>query len=296
MKVVNGEVFYAGIDGGGTHCRVRIESSCGQFLGQGIGGTANPSHGRATVILSIMTAFKEALKQAELSEQHYGQFVVGAGLAGLHLPRYLTMMQNWQHPFKAMYYTDDLHVATIGAHAGGDGAMVIVGTGFSALSLVNGVKTMIGGYGFLQADHCSGSWLGYQAVQKALLSYDGYAQPSLLCELVTQHFNASGYQLADTLAEAGARDFGAIAPLVFNAAAKGDVVAQQLIKDSCQFIVRTIDLLKNTNPPRITLLGGVARQLIPMLPVTLAKELSSPIHNAEQGAISFAKHMQLRAN
>lgn len=296
MKVNNDEVFYAGIDGGGTHCRVRIESACGQFLGQGVGGTANPSHGRATVVLSIMTAFKEALRQAELSEEHYRQFIVGAGLAGLHLPRYLTMMQNWQHPFKALYYTDDLHVATMGAHAGGDGAVVIVGTGFSALSLVNGVKTMVGGFGFLQADHCSGSWLGYQAVQKALLSYDGFIQPSLLCKLVSQHFNASGYQLADKLADAGARDFGAIAPLVFSAAEKGDSSAQQLIQESCQFIVRTIDLLNKTNPPRITLLGGVAQQLIPMLPVALTKDLSSPIRTAEQGAISFAKHMQLAAD
>lgn len=293
MRTNNSEVFYAGIDGGGTHCRVRIESASGQLLGQGIGGTANPSHGLSTVIQSIMTAFKEALKQATISEEQLGQFIVGAGLAGLHLPRYLTMMQSWQHPFQAICYTDDLHVATIGAHAGGDGAVVIVGTGFSALSLVDGIKTAVGGYGFLQADHCSGSWLGYQAVQMALLSHDGYTEPGLLSELLSQHFNASGYQLADKLADAGARDYGAIAPLVFNAAEQGDMVAQQLLNDSCQFIARTIEILQKTNPPKIALIGGVAEQLIPLLPAKLTEHLSAPIQTAEQGAISFAKQKQI---
>ncbi|GLX77355.1 ATPase [Thalassotalea insulae] len=289
MNTTHSDILYVGIDGGGTNCRVRIVGPSGELLGQGLGGTANPSHGLSTVIQSMTNAINMALCQAGLSEQHLKRLVVGAGLAGLHLPRYRTMMEQWQHPFHAIYYTDDLHAATLGAHDGKDGAVVIVGTGFSALSMVNGQKTAIGGYGFLQADHCSGSWLGYQAVQAALLAHDHLAPQTLLSELLFEQLEARGYLLADKLADAKAREYGTLAPLVFRAAEQGDTVARHIIADSSEFLTRIIKQLAQTNPPRISLIGGVAQQLVHYLDSDIVTQLSAPIHSAEYGAICFAK-------
>ncbi len=283
------EIFYVGIDGGGTNCRARIVSKSGELIGQGLGGTANPSHGLSVVIKSIITAVNMALKQAGLSEQFYKNLVVGAGLAGLHLPRYRAMMEQWQHPFRAIYFTDDLYAATLGAHDGMDGAVAIVGTGFSALSVVNGKQKAIGGYGFLQADHCSGSWLGYQAVQAALLAHDKLAPKTLLSELLFEQLDARGYQLADKLADAKAREYGTLAPLVFRAAQQGDTVAKELIADSCDFLERIIVLLLQNNPPRISIIGGVAEQLVHYLDKDIVAKLSTPIHSPEYGAICFAR-------
>ncbi len=46
-------MLFAGIDGGATNCRVRLETADGEFLGEGFGGSANPSHGLDTVKKSI---------------------------------------------------------------------------------------------------------------------------------------------------------------------------------------------------------------------------------------------------
>ncbi|NQZ80411.1 MAG: ATPase [Colwellia sp.] len=291
MKKNNNEPLYVGIDGGGTKCRVRIETAKGKLLGQGLGGTANPSHGIETVVDSIRTAVNMALMQAQLSQNMLPSLVVGAGLAGLHLPKYSEMMRSWQHPFKALYLTDDVHVATLGAHAGNDGAVIIVGTGFSALSVVNNQQTVIGGHGFLQADHCSGSWIGYQGVQAALLAKDNLTPSTQLTELLFKKLKARGLALADKLVGAGACQYGALAPLVFVAAKNNDAIAQDIIIQSCNFIERVVRLLAETKPPRISLLGGIAEKVLPLLDKNIITQLVTPLDTPEQGAIHFA-HQQ----
>lgn len=282
------DIFYVGIDGGGTNCRVRIESPIGVLIGVGYGGSANPSHGLSIVVDSIMTAIKGAVAQANLPQECINNFVVGAGLAGLHLPKYRQMMESWQHPFKALYLTDDLHIAAIGAHAGEDGAIAIIGTGFSALSVVNSVQTSIGGYGFLQADYCSGSWIGYQAVQAVLLANDKLAKTTQLTELLFNKFKVKGVALADKLVGATASEYGSLAPLVFLAAERNDIIAINILKQSSEFIDRVVTLLVATNPPRISLIGGVAERIIDRLAHHIVQHLSKPLQTPEQGAVCYA--------
>jgi len=283
------DILFAGIDGGGTNCRARIETADGTLVGTGLGGTANPSHGLPTVTDSIMAALEMALKQAGLPVELVANLIVGAGLAGLHLAKYRDLMASWQHPFKALYLTDDLHVATRGAHNGGDGAVVIVGTGFSALSLVKGHETAIGGHGFLQADYCSGGWIGYQAVQAVLLADDNLAESTQLSDLLYQKYNATGLELADRLVGATAREYGELAPLVFTAAEQGDAVAGKIITESGQFLERVISQLLKTNPPRLSLVGSIAERLIPRLNSELVDKISAPIKTPEVGAVNYAR-------
>lgn len=288
------DIFYVGIDGGGTNCRVRIESPTGKLLGIGHGGSANPSHGLPTVVDSIMTAVNNAIAQANLPSECINKLVVGAGLAGLHLPKYQQMMESWQHPFKSLYLTDDLHIATIGAHAGKDGAVAIIGTGFSALSVVKNIQTPIGGYGFLQADHCSGSWMGYQAVQAVLLASDKLAKSTQLTELLFNKFGVEGVALADKLVGATTSEYGSLAPLVFLAAERNDAVAIDILKESCEFIERVVTLLLTTKPPRISLIGGIAERIVDRLDNDIVQRLSVPLESPVQGAICYA-HKEYQA-
>jgi len=289
MMLVDKNSLFMGIDGGGTKCRVRIESDSGQLLGIGLGGSANPSQGLSAVINSIITATEMALNKANLPLSCIKELIVGAGLAGLHLSKYQQLMANWQHPFKALFLTDDLQTALLGAHQGGEGAVVIVGTGFSAMSYVNGEKSAIGGYGFLMADKCSGSWIGHQAVQAALLGVDDLGEKTILTSVLEDNFAGRGCDLANALVGSSARDYGTIAPFVFAAAKEGDVVANIILDQSRQFISQVINILVKTNPPRISLVGGVAKQLEGSFNRDILKLLSPSMQSAEQGAIYFAK-------
>jgi glucosamine kinase len=281
--------LFMGVDGGGTKCRVRIESSSGDLLGVGLGGTANPSQGLTTVANSIVSATQMALNEADLAPNVMKNIVVGAGLAGLHLPQYHQLMMSWKHPFKTLFLTDDLQTALLGAHQGNEGAVVIAGTGFSAMSLVKGEKTAIGGYGFLMADYCSGSWIGHQAVQAVLLDIDNLAPKTLLTSMLEDKFNGRGCQLVNQFVGATPKKYGSIAPLVFLAAEKQDLVANQIINQSRQFISRVIELLAKTNPARISLVGGIAQRIQPSLSDDILNKLSQPLQSPEQGAIHFAK-------
>jgi glucosamine kinase len=241
------------------------------------------------VTSSIITATEMALNEAELPISCMQELVVGAGLAGLHLPEYQQVMTGWRHPFKALFLTDDLKTALLGAHQGGDGAVVIVGTGFSAMSLVNGEKSSIGGYGFLMADKCSGSWMGHQAVDAALLDFDHIGEKTSLTQALANKFGGSGCELANAFVGASTRDYGAIAPLVFALANEGDVIAQNLLDQSRDFISRVINLLARENPPRISLIGGIAQQLQHDFNRDILAKISPPLQSPEQGAIYFAK-------
>jgi len=289
MVSQNRTALYMGIDGGGTKCRVRIEAADGTLLGTGIGGTANPSHGLATVIHSITTATECALAHANLDVSQMKNLVVGAGIAGLHLPQYQQLMSSWQHPFKMMFLTDDLNAATLGAHQGNDGAVVIVGTGFSALSIVNGKKLAIGGHGFLMADQCSGSWIGHQAVQAALLAEDSLAMSTQLTQMLAKKYKARGLMLADALVSASACEYGALAPLVFAAANNNDIVANDILTNTALFIDKVLKVILKSKPPRVSLMGGISDLIVNRLDKELLPSLLPPLKSPEQGAIYYAK-------
>ena len=111
------KLFLVGIDGGGTHCRASIYDVNGGFLGRGHGGPANPVNGFEQTKESIINAIEAAKKDAGIACP-LSHLVVGAGLAGLHLPVMKEKIQGWQHPFCELHTTTDLHAANIGAHQG----------------------------------------------------------------------------------------------------------------------------------------------------------------------------------
>lgn len=283
--------LYLGIDGGASKCRARIENAMGQLLGQGIAGPANPSYGIETVMQSIKQATTRAMHQAGIRSELMSELTVGAGIAGLHLPKYIELIKNAPHPFKQFYFTDDVHTACLGAHKGNDGAVIIIGTGFSALSVVTDKHYRVGGHGFLMADQCSGSWIGYSAVNAALLAWDKLGPQTRLTQLLQEKFSAKGLLLADALVGARAKDYGALAPLVFQVADDGDSIAQTIIQKGADFIGRTVRLLLKTEPPRLSLVGGVAEHIIDKLDAEIVQVIAAALKPPEAGAIYYAKSM-----
>ncbi|MDX3774212.1 BadF/BadG/BcrA/BcrD ATPase family protein [Chromatiaceae bacterium AAb-1] len=286
--------LYLGIDGGGSQCRVLLQDSQGVVLGQGYGGPANPVNGLQQTTDSILQASKAALQQAGLSEQYLNRLVVGAGLAGLHLPAMQQAMEQWQHPFQALYLTTDLHVAALGAHQGMDGAVIILGTGFSSVASVGGKLTRIGGYGFPVNAVCSGAWFGLEAVKAVLLDADGVGLATSLSGQMLKDCSAT--ELAEQLMQATATDFARFAPLVFAAADLGDKVSLGLIQQGADFINQVIRRLLATGAPRLTLTGGITERITPWLAPQLLSCITPALASPEQGAVLLAQqcHAQLQ--
>ncbi|KUM54059.1 BadF/BadG/BcrA/BcrD ATPase family protein [Rheinheimera sp. EpRS3] len=285
MLTVSSALF-AGIDAGGSHCRVRLEDESGNLLGEGHSGAANLGLGWAQVEANVWQALNAALLQARLDSTAYARLHIGAGFAGAHLAGLKATALKWQHPFASWHVTTDLHAACYGAHGGEPGSVIILGTGFSAIGLTEHGETLLGGYGFPINAVCSGSGLGLQAVQAVLLALDALAPETKLTALLQLHFNGGAALMAEQLLQATPQQYAELAPLVFQAADSGDAVALAMLQQAFNFITR---LNQQLPQGRCCLLGGVGQRLLTYLPPAQHSRFSAPLAPATVGAIYYAR-------
>lgn len=285
------EKLYLGIDGGGSKCRALIVTGSGQVLGTGSGGPANAFADLEQTFVSIQAATEFALHEAGLPLSSINQLIAGVGLAGVNVPRVFDQVNSWQHPFKQLFLTTDLHIASLGAHRSDDGAVIVAGTGSCGYSHVQGRVSMLGGHGFPAGDIGSGAWFGLEAIRAVLLAADNLGAPTLLSDLISQHLQAKGVAIVDKMAGAKASDYAALAGFVFDAAERGDDLALSLVKQGAAYIDALAQQLWLTNPARMSLVGGLSHRLMPWLAPSIRERLSPPLDSSEAGAIYHARNM-----
>ncbi|WP_448565644.1 N-acetylglucosamine kinase [Thalassotalea ganghwensis] len=286
----NENQYFIGIDGGGSKCKAIIVDANNNVLGSGISGPANPLHGYQQAIDSITESAELALADANIAQLSLDQVIAGVGLAGVNLPVLFDKIANWQHPFKEMFLATDLLVACLGAHRGGDGAVIISGTGSCGFSYVNGQPYTIGGHGFPHGDKGSGAWFGFQAANHVLMSLDGLVESSLINEkLLALHQVNHSIELVEIIAGKPAAFYAKMANIVFDAAEAGDSVAINIVKEGAAYIDGVARQLLKQQPPRLSLIGGLTVRLIPWLAKDVQDILKQPLCPPELGSVLFAK-------
>ncbi|MCF8469007.1 MAG: hypothetical protein K9G33_16545, partial [Sneathiella sp.] len=147
-------------DCGGTNCRVRLYAADGKMLGEGFGGPANASLGLEAVMSEIFRGTREVLSHLPGPAVPLSTLHAGIAMAGLVEVSYRDEIRHIPHPFASMTAETDAFVAQLGAFAGGDGGLLITGTGSCAFARVAREKFYIGGWGFPISDQGSGARLG----------------------------------------------------------------------------------------------------------------------------------------
>lgn len=292
MPHFDSDQLFIGIDGGGTKCRARIFTSGDVVLGTGIGGPANPLHGQAQAKASILQSVEMALTEAGLPNAYAGELIAGIGLAGVNLPSLFEAMSAWHHPFKKMYLTTDLHIACLGAHNRDEGAVIIAGTGSCGYSYVKNKATSIGGHGFPYGDKAGGAWFGLEALKSVLIASDNLGPHTLLTDLIGQHFQAKGVMIVDKMGAAKSSDYAKLARYVFEAANVNDEVAVGIVREGADYLSAVAEKLWETEPGRMSFIGGLSDILTPWLKPKIAAGLSQPIFQPEFGAAYFAKQQE----
>jgi glucosamine kinase len=289
--------LYLGIDGGGSKCRVVLVTADNQLLGEGLGGPANPLRGMKVATDSILTATQQALTAAGMPLHDMSRLIVGAGLAGVNMPQYFKLFSEWKHPFAAFHLTTDLHIACIGAHDGADGAVIIAGTGSCGLADVKGQLLDIGGHGFPCGDNGSGAWFGMQLVHQVLLQQDQLIPATVLSDLLTQAIGSSAIlDIVSHFMHATPTIYARYAPLVFTAAEQGDTSALQLIQQGAAYLNQIALKLFELQPPRFSMIGGLAYKLVPYLDHKVQQQLTPALAAPEFGAIWYARQQQALLN
>ena len=80
-------------------------------------------------------------------------------------------------------------------------------------------------------------------------------------------------------------DYGAFAPLVFEAARAGEPGALDIVGRAGRAIVAIFHALEALGAARIAIVGGVAEPLRPYLPAEIEARLRRPEHDAVDGAV-----------
>ena len=281
--------LFAGIDGGGTGCRARIQDAEGRLLGTGIAGPAALRLGIDRALAEVEKACRAALEEAGLGSDALGSVHAAAGLAGVGRKGALEQLVERPHPFRSIVYVNDATIACIGAHGAQDGGIVIVGTGSVGYAVVGGREVRVGGYGFPISDEGSGADVGLHAIRLALRAYDERAVDSSLTRDVMMRFHNDPFEAVAWMDPATATDYATFAPLVLRHADAGDPVARRIVRDAAEQIDELVRRLCESGASRIALLGGLASSMQPWLAPDVQRRLVPVEGDAVDGALHLAR-------
>jgi glucosamine kinase len=278
--------FFLGIDGGGSRCRARIRDLDGRMLGEAIGGASNIYQDLTGALDTIVLTAEQAASQAGLSTR---DLHAGMGIAGIVTSVGAEKIEAANLPFASIAADNDAYAACMGAFSGGDGGIVIAGTGSIGFALVGQERLMVGGWGFQLGDHGSGAWVGHHAVRRVALAIDGLLQPTRLIEEILARTGRTRFDLSRWSEQAAPKDYAQFAPIVFECAARGDVQGMTIVIEGAAAISNIGRALLARGAGRICLLGGLSKVYPPYLDADVKRALVELQADAVDGAIMMAR-------
>ena len=280
--------FYLGIDAGGSHCRARLSDATGKILGTGEAGPANARIGMEKLRATLAETYDQAISHAGLSADAASRISAGLGIAGISRPGVRDALNKLGLPFAKVRWETDAAIANLGAHNGGDGATLILGTGSIAYVKVNGGSFSSGGYGFPISDEGSGAALGLSAVRHALRALDGRTKPTPLSAAITSRFSHETPRVIAWMDTATPKDYAAFAPVVFDFAEADDEIARSIVESAALHVEQFIETIFVKGAPRCSLAGGLSSRMRPWLRERTTARLSPALGDPLDGALLLA--------
>ncbi|HVJ05380.1 MAG TPA: BadF/BadG/BcrA/BcrD ATPase family protein [Candidatus Saccharimonadales bacterium] len=224
-----------GIDGGGTRTRCAV-SDGKRVLGRGVSNGCNIVRlGEDTARLSIQSAIREALQNANLEPESVQAACIG--VAGNAVPQVREAILRIMKDILTcpVSVVGDQDIAFEAAFGDAPGILVIAGTGSIAFGRnADGKSARAGGYGFVVSDEGSGQWVGRTAVSSCLRALDAGNTSSLLSQFLTTFGANSVGELIQAANAVPLADFSKLFPIVLAASEHGDAVATEVLKTAGQ--------------------------------------------------------------
>jgi N-acetylglucosamine kinase-like BadF-type ATPase len=184
--------FFLGIDGGQSHTTALIADSRGRILGRGSAGPSNHTRepgGRERLIRAVTQSVSEALRQAGLLKNDARDFKFSSAHLAMtgeteDKVRIVRELLSADH----LVVGHDAPGALAGALAGGEGVIVLAGTGSVAYGETrDGKIKRIGGHGYLFGDEGSAFVIAVNALSLALAHEDRQIPNNMKAALL-KHF------------------------------------------------------------------------------------------------------------
>ena len=272
---------------GASRCHARLRDGEGRAIAEAQGSGGNLYVDFDAALAAVDKQIDAICAKAGLGAADRAGLTLGLGLAGLASPADAERIEARYAAFASVRAANDALAGCLGAHGGGDGALVIAGTGSAAIARVSGRETVIGGRGFLLGDDGSTARVGAEAIRAALRAHDGVGPASSLTEEAMRRFGdpLTATQWALTAKPAG---YGAFMPLVFERAAAGDAVALTIVTAAARTIDALIAATRALGASHVALVGGMNPAITPYLVEASRAVLRDPLYDDADGAILIA--------
>ena len=225
--------YFLGIDVGGTKSHALIADQTGQALGFAQGGAGNPEKiGYDGLVKVLCSITQEALAQANITVEEIAG--AGFGIGGYDWPcQKVPMLEAIEKiGLKApVGLVNDALIALLAGASQGWGVAVVAGTSCNAWGWDESRKIgRMTGMGAPMGEYAGASELVAEAIKAVALWWTHRAPPTQLSEKFIEFTQAKNVtDLLEGLDSGRYRLDGRFAPIVFQVAQNGDVVARDLI-------------------------------------------------------------------
>ena len=253
--------FVFGADGGGTKTLGMVADASGAVLARHQVGATNPNV--AGVEASARNLLELLLRCCSIAGcQPAALRAVVCGLAGVGSPAIRKSLEDAirQECFNrglqnlSITLETDARIALEGALDGGEGAVIIAGTGSIVLAKKPGGGTVrVGGFGKIVGDEGSGYFLGLEVLKAVARDIDGRGEAGNLRRAVEARF---GWNSRDELIAAVYKEqfpIPSLAPILLDQARAGDTVSLDILEESAAHLARHVAPLFAAWPANLTL-------------------------------------------
>lgn len=230
-----------GIDAGGSKTIALLADGSGRIVGEGRSSGANLHTEGELQVEKVLHAVIEQATEGR------GKLLDAAclGIAGVdresdnrvirEIMRRLGFRSN-------LLIVNDALIALVAGAGASPGVVVISGTGSIAYGVSHrGVAARAGGWGPTLGDEGSGYWIGRRALEAVVRDADGRGPRTHLTPRVLEFFNLARPELLVSEIyhqPQGRRDIAALAPVVDQARADGDLVAAEIMIDAANELAK----------------------------------------------------------
>ena len=304
--------YYLGVDGGGTNCRVRLADENLKTLAEVKNGRSNLQiDDGEPAFKAISDGTRDVFKAAGLDYAETANTYACFGMAGGRMDTARAEFAARPWPFAGVKVYDDIDIAHAGALGGGEGGVIIVGTGSAAMSIVDGKRHQAGGWGFQIGDQMSGAILGRELARYSVEAEDGLVEGSPLTKAVIAQLGGNNQAVMtwsfatdmglkilsrdgtegcdDALIGRAPAEFGRLMPLFFQYFEQGDPVARKMMDIELGYIDTYVRWFKGHNANIMAIVGGLGERLFPILQQHYGDFVALPKFEPLHGAVILAK-------
>ena len=232
--------YFIGMDGGGTKTFAIIANERGEVLGEHVGGPANfQIIGVEKAAETIFSLIRSCCDSANCSAKEISSVTCGLSGAGRigDQERMADALKKFASKKKLrlrrVIVESDARIALEGAFKGGEGIILIAGTGSIAFGKdAKGKVCRVGGWGRILGDEGSGYFIGKSGLTAVTHHLDGRGESTKLTKMVSKKFGLTDQTAIINAVYKNGFDVASVAPLVLEAASKNDHVCLLIIEQA----------------------------------------------------------------